>query len=499
MEVGTDKIAEACRYACMTLNFPLVLMFANDERQLTGNFVIYYVFSDRSNGLFLIYKTQVPEKNPVYPSVATEIHSAAAYEREIFDMFGLKAQGHPDMKSLVFHGNWPEGLHPLRKDFDRRFKPPFVKRDIAFTRVQGEGTYEIPVGPVHAGIIEPGHFRFSVAGEPIINLEAQLSFVHKGIEKLSEGVSIEKCFYISERISGDETYSNSLAFCQALEHLSGRDVPLRAKLLRVVFSELERLANHLNDIGFIMMDTGFSFGGASGARLREIVMQWHERLTGSRFLRGMNTIGGVTRGIEDNTRGELLAALEALLLDFNEVVGISEGSSSLLNRLYGTGKLDRTIAVDHGAVGVAGRAVGIAHDARREFPYAAYDALDFDPVLEEAGDVRARWTVRIREVRSSLSILRQALEALPMSGDLCSSGTVSLRPDGLGIGVTEGWRGAIVYLVVTDSEGNVTRVDVRDPSFLSWTVVEYAVKGNVVPDFPLINKSFNLSYTGYDV
>ena len=330
-------------------------------------------------------------------------------------------------------------------------------------------------------------------------LEPKLGYTHKGIEKLFEVLPMGDKVRLSERVSGDTSFTHSLAFCQAIENLAGIEIPRRADYLRVVFSELERLANHLNDIGFIMLDAGYNFGGSNGARLRETIMQWNERLTGNRFLRGVNTIGGVTHDIPRHKSDGLLRALKEMHRDFNEVIEIARSSSSLHNRLAGTGKLDRQIALDHGIIGVAGRAIDIAHDARLEYPYAAYDRLKFDLALEKEGDVQARWSVRIKEVHSSVAIIEQALQDMPSDGELRSGPEMTLRSDSCGIGIAEGWRGDIVYFVVTDSAGEVTRVDVRDPSFINWTVLGHAGKGNVVPDFPLINKSFNLSYSGNDL
>jgi Ni,Fe-hydrogenase III large subunit len=291
-----------------------------------------------------------------------------------------------------------------------------------------------------------------------------------------------------------------LAFCQAIENLAETKVSARAKYLRVIFSELERLANHFNDIGFIMLDTGFSFGGSNGGRLREMIMQLNESLTGSRFLRGVNVIGGVTKDISAEAGKQLQEKLLKIKKDFAEVIEISDDSNTLLNRLQSTGRLDRQLALDHGVVGVAGRALGIAHDARIEYPHAAYPELNFGIALEKEGDVFARLHVRIKEVFVSFEILKQALEKLAEApGELVNPKTAILRKNSFALGISEGWRGEIVYFVVTDSDGQITRVDVRDPSFINWTVVGHAGKGNIVPDFPLINKSFNLSYSGNDL
>ena len=330
-------------------------------------------------------------------------------------------------------------------------------------------------------------------------LEPKLGYVHKGTEKLFEVLPLTDKVRLAERVSGDTSFTHSLAYCQAIENLSNLEVSERAKYLRVIFSELERLANHFNDIGFIMLDTGYSFGGSNGTRLREMIMQWHERLTGSRYLRGVNTIGGVTKNISADMAQELLKDLQKIQKDFTEVIEVAEESSSLLNRLEGAGQLDRDIALDHGVIGVAGRAVGITCDARIDYPYAAYDKIKFNISLEKNGDVRSRFYVRIKEVYSSISIIEQALGCLSAEGKLVADSKIELRKNSCAVGVAEGWRGDIVYFVMTDKEGNIARVDVRDPSFINWTVLGYAGQGNVVPDFPLINKSFNLSYSGNDL
>jgi Ni,Fe-hydrogenase III large subunit len=358
--------------------------------------------------------------------------------------------------------------------------------------------YEIPVGPVHAGIIEPGHFRFSVAGEEIILLESKLGYKHKGIEKLFEILPLAEKLKLSERISGDMSFTHSLAFCQTVEKLADISVSERAQYLRVIYSELERLANHFNDFGFIMSDTGYSFGGSHGCRLREMIMQWNERLTGSRFLRGVNALGGVTQDISPEIKVKLISDLKKIKDDFAEVVAIAQNSSSVYNRLKGTGKLDRQIAEDHGAIGVAGRAVGIAADARIDFPYAAYAKLNFEMALETEGDVKARLDVRIKEIYSSIAIILEALERIP-DGNIFLEKVIELKKNSYAVSLAEGWRGEIVYFMATDTEGKINRVEVRDPSIPNWKVLGHAGKGNVVPDFPLINKSFNLSYSGNDL
>lgn len=494
-ELKPENLAQVCENLYFQHRLPLKIITAFDERKSTGFFKIMYVFGVPGENAFLSPFINVKEG---FPSLTLLIHEASIYERKIMTFFGLRPIGHPDARTLILHENWPAGVYPLRKDFDWNDRPATAKTPFYFRKVEGEGIYEIPVGPVHAGIIEPGHFRFSVAGEEILLLEPRLGYSHKGSEKLFEVLPLTDKVKLSERISGDSSFNHSLAFCQALEKLAGLSVSEKSQYLRVVFAELERLANHFGDIGAIMTDTGFNFGGANGARLREIVMQTNERLSGSRFLRGVNTVGGVTKDLSAENISVLEKILEALAKDFAEVLEVAENSSSLLNRLEGTGTLTRQIAVDHGVTGVPARALGFDADARRDFPYAAYDKIKFAVALEKSSDVRARFNVRVKEVWAAIEILRQAIQNLPKDGTL----SVALKPfekNSCAIGMVEGWRGDIVYLVATDANGNIDRVDVRDPSFLNWTALGHAGKGNIVPDFPLINKSFNLSYSGNDL
>lgn len=476
----------------------LKTMFAADLTEEKKGFRIYYVFGLPQENTFIVPYISLPDTTQ-FPSLTKYIHEVASYERKIHSLMGLTPVGHPDLRPFILHENWPTSVFPLRKNTSISKRPPIANGAYAFHTVHGEGIYEIPVGPVHAGIIEPGHFRFSVAGEEIMLLEPKLGYKHRGVEKLFETLPLAETVRLAERVSGDTSFSHSLAYCQAIETLAGVTVSKRTALLRVIFSELERLANHINDIGFIMLDTGYSFGGSSGQRLRETVMQWNERLTGSRYLRGVNIIGGATKDISTDTQTALITFLSSLENDFREVLAVSSESSSLYNRLEGTGTLDKTVARDHGVIGVAGRALGLPHDARKDYPYAAYDTLPFPISLQTSGDVRARFGVRVKEVYTSLTLLRGALSKLKHIHNAITQTIGSLKKNSIGIGVTEGWRGDIIYTVFTDANGNITRVDVRDPSFLIWSAVGHAGKGNVVPDFPLINKSFNLSYSGHDL
>lgn len=496
-EADADEIIDIAVKLYHGHKLPLKIITALDERIEKGCFTIAYVFGI-PNEKYSIVPTLSLRDTVRYPSLVPKIYEAMLYERKIFSFFGLVPDGHPNIERILLHANWPRDVYPLRKDFLHTHRPPFAQEKKSFQKVEGEGIYEISVGPIHAGIIEPGHFRFNVAGEEIVQLNALLGYTHKGAEKLFEVLPLRQKIRLSERVSGDTSFTHSWAFCRALESLGEARVCSREEYLRIIFSELERIANHLNDVGFIMQDTAYNFGGSQCARLREQVMRMCELLSGSRHLRGVNTPGGVNIDINDNMQNTLSEFIDALHKDFSEVMEISENSSSMINRLEGSGKLDAQIASDHGAVGIVARACGIAHDSRKEFPYSCYSEMKFDVAQEHSGDVYARFYVRVKEIFSSLDIIRQSLNVLPQSENKPKA-NISFKKNFFGIGIAEGWRGDIVYFVATDSAGEISRVDVRDPSFLNWSVVPYAVQDNVVPDFPLINKSFNLSYSGNDM
>jgi Ni,Fe-hydrogenase III large subunit/Ni,Fe-hydrogenase III component G len=499
-EVDVARIASLCNELGHMHHLPLKTIAAIDDTGEDGSFKVFYIFGVPKENYFLAPYITLKDTLE-FPSIASSIHAASVFERKIYSLFGLMPAGHPNLRPMILHENWPVGLYPLRKNFDIKTRPEWATGNYPFSTVEGEGIYEIPVGPVHAGIIEPGHFRFSVAGEEIMFLDPKLGYVHKGIEKLFETLPLDGALKLSERVSGDSSFSHSMAFCQAIEMLAGTRTSPAEEFLRIIFAELERLANHCNDIGFILNDTGFNFGGANGPRLREQIMQLNEQLTENRFLRNVNRFGGVTKDITPVLQENLRTRLGELRKDFTEVIAIACSSDSVLNRLKGTGILDARIAEDHGVVGVAARANGIETDARIDHPYASYEKITFEPATETSGDVYARFMIRVKEVSSSITLIEQAISMLsgrttPISTE---PGNLLLHPDSYAVGATEGWRGEIVYFVATDSQGNIKRVDVRDPSFLNWTVVPHAVKGNIVPDFPLINKSFNLSYSGNDV
>jgi Ni,Fe-hydrogenase III large subunit/Ni,Fe-hydrogenase III component G len=478
-------------------NAELILMVANDRRTNKGVFEIHYLFAQTRENWFLHATKELTPERPTITSMATFYYPASRFEREINDLFGIKAVRHPDTRPLVRHAFWPEDYFPLLKDS----VPPAEFKDdgtpFPFQQVGGEGVYEIPVGPVHAGIIEPGHFRFSVVGETVIDLKIRLYFTHKGTEKLFEGRLPAEGVELAERISGDTTIGHSLAYCQALEALAGTQAPARARYLRVILLEMERLYNHIADFGMLANDTGFAVAHAHCFRLRERLLRLNKQLTGNRLLRSGIVPGGVGHDLPPGL--DLPAELDAILKDFNEVVEICLHNTILMDRLEGAGMLTKQTATDHGVLGYVARASGIDIDVRRDHPFAAYSELQYPwkvPVYT-SGDVYARTMMRVEEARESVNLIRQAFHHLP-EGPL-SVPLGSLPAFEPAFGMVEGWRGQIVHWVMADDRGRMYRVKVKDPSFVNWPALSYALLKNIVPDFPLCNKSFNQSYSGNDL
>lgn len=497
----------------------LVTVFAEDRVAVEGVFYNYYVFESPGQPCYLILRAPIPAADSHVPSHATDSHvpsSAAALpavnphfpslaavlpavnwqEREIQDWFGLEAVGHPNPRRVALHDNWPD-VHPLRKDFPlHQVLPPFEGERHVYRPTLGEGVFQIPVGPVHAGIIEPGHFNFALAGEPILYLQLRMFYTHKGTEKLFEHLPIHRAVFLAESISGDSAFSHGTAFCQAIERAAEIETPLRAHVMRTVLLELERVYNHIADIGAIATDVGFVVANAHAGRLREMVVRLNEALTGSRLLRGMVCVGGVRRDWSPAQCNLLREAAVAVEREFQDLVALVKSSDGTRDRLQRTGILRPETAKILGIVGVGGRASGVDLDVRRDHPYAAYSRYSFRVPVYEAGDVWHRMQVRIDEARESFAILRAAANDLP-EGPYCAPP----RPIPAGrcaLSAVEGWRGEILHWVRTAPGNRLERCKIKDPSVNNWPALVEAVHGNIIADFPVINKSFNLSYSGTD-
>ncbi len=428
------------------------------------------------------------------PTLASVSFSASRFERELADLFGVTLLGHPQPRRLVLHQHWPANWHPMRSE--TVFPPKMVKEagSYPFVPVEGAGVFEIPVGPVHAGLIEPGHFRFWVLGETILRMKARLWFVHKGIERLLEGKDIASGLRISERISGDTAVGHSLAFSQAVEECRGIQVSARAQALRAILLEMERLYNHVADIGALCNDVGYGLAQAKALSLREKLLSLNREITGHRLLRGGIFPGG-TKVVRLPTQKEL----EDIENQFEDLVKQSSGNTLVMERFNGTAILESSHARELGVVGIAAKASGISFDARVAHPFIELGE-NFKVMVHGRGDVLARFNVRVDEFRNSLLVLGEIVKSqsnLDEVDQAPGNDKKSLKAGG--VGIVEGWRGTIVHRVELAPNGTLSRVKIVDPSFLNWPALPVALANTIVPDFPLANKSFNLSYAGNDL
>jgi Ni,Fe-hydrogenase III large subunit/Ni,Fe-hydrogenase III component G len=496
-EVPTEKFAEAAK--AMKDEYALLAAeWATDETLFGRGYGIFACY--RWGSEYLIVKSGVPADDPAFPSLTKVFLPAYRFERQMQSLMGVRPVNHPDQRPWIKFEDWPEDAWPLRKSFDASQPLPRVAGEYPWIRAEGEGVYEIPVGPVHAGIIEPGHFRFQAVGEEVINLEERLGYVHKGIEKRFETFSWEEGVRLAGRVSGDTTVAHSIGYCMALESMTGCLPPERAHWLRAIFLERERIANHLGDIGAICNDAAFAFMFYQMMRLKEMVLCTNMKLFGHRFIMDKVMPGGVAADIDEKGKQEMLAELDYLRKEFDKLVVIYNESPSLEDRVRDTGILKPKKARELCVVGIVARASGLNLDCRVRFPFPPYDRLDrleLDVPVRITGDVHGRVKVRIDEVRESIRIIRKMIEELPV-GDLISPLT---PPSGeaAGFSAIEGWRGEIIYWLQSGPKGEVNRCMVRDPSSVNWLGLEQAIPGNIVPDFPLCNKSFNQSYSGHDL
>ncbi|MHB1126362.1 MAG: hydrogenase large subunit [Bacillota bacterium] len=496
LKVDKDELVPLAGKLCREQGFQLIQLVGNDEREINGCFGLYYVFAHDQDRFVAVLQVLVEKDDPAFYSLTPTVPAAHWYEREIRDLFGLEPVGHPQIRRLVTHHDWPKGLFPMRRDFSLKSEVPRTDGKLTFSRVEGEGVIEIPVGPIHAGIIEPGHFRFSAVGENVINLEAKFFYTNRGMEKLGEGKPPRQGLLLAERICGACSFAHSTAYCLAVEKLSGTTVPGRSDFIRTVGLEMERLYNHIGDVGNICAGLGFAFGTMNGARIKEKMQRLNEQVFGSRFLRGINAPGGVRRDVGSESRDLILSTLDWVEREFRELTEIILTTDSFLDRVHGTGILHQQIASDLHAVGPAARSAGVDRDARRDYPHVAYSQMDFQVPVYQEGDVLARIKVRIDETFQSIQIIRQALGMMP-PGDLLTP-LGALPTFSYAVGITESPRGENVHFVMAGQEGTIFRHMVRSASYCNWPVVPSTVPGNIVPDFPLINKSFELCYSCLD-
>lgn len=438
--------------------------------------------------------------DPVVPSLAAQSFPAGRFEREMHDLYGIIPLDHPLPRRLVRHDHWPRGWYPMRHDAG---PPPEFSSDdqpFPFLTVEGPGVYEIPVGPIHAGLIEPGHFRFSVVGETILKLKARLWYVHRGVERLFAGRSIAGGIPLAERVSGDTAVGHTLAYCRAVEDALGIEVPQPAVRARAALLEMERLYNHIADLGALCNDVGHGILHSHALRIREGLLRLNAEVTGHRLLRGGVVVGGSSlRGLPP------LEQVTAVATDVAELIDLALGNTLVNERFTDTAVLSLAQARDLGTLGYVARASGLDVDARRDHPtgvlagLAPTDADVLSVPTQSGGDVRARFQQRAAEINASVALLRlliPTLEATNVAAPIPSSPQPDRRS---GVGIVEGWRGTIVHRLELNPGRTVSRNKIVDPSFLNWPALPVSLTDTVVPDFPLANKSFNLSYAGNDL
>jgi Ni,Fe-hydrogenase III large subunit/Ni,Fe-hydrogenase III component G len=431
-----------------------------------------------------------------YPGIEHSFPSAGRMQRAIADLDGLRATD-ADARPWLRHAAWPESFHPLDRADPLPSSAAPALEDYAFVRVGGDGVHEIPVGPVHAGIIEPGHFRFSVVGEKVLRLEERLGYVHKGIERRFTEMALLDGHRLAARVSGDSAVAFSWAYCQALEGMADTPLPARALWLRALALELERLANHLGDIGALGNDAGFAFGLAQFSRLKEQLLRAIEQALGQRYLMDFVVPGGTRLDLSSAGADLLLESSRSIRAEMETLHKIYGEHAGLRDRFVGAGIVTPALAARMGLCGFAGRASGQAFDLRCDLPCEPYRELEPRKSLRTGGDVAARVEVRFDEAAECGRLMERILSGLPGGAHAVE---IPIPGEGaFGVGMIEGWRGPVVLAIHAGAGGTIERCHPHDPSWQNWPVIEHAVIDNIVPDFPLINKSFNLSYSGHDL
>ena len=489
---------------CLTMRpHPIWLTHVvNDERQLGRGFCVYLVlhFPGKDFSLTLVAKGIKDE----FPTLALIFPALNWSEREAQDLFGLQAVGHPDPRSLVLHPGWPKGFHPLRKDYKTgKESKDFKRAALVFPEMRGDGVFHVPVGPIHAGIIEPGHFRFYAIGEPVLHLEAQLFYTHKGIEKLVEGRSIEDGLRIIERVCGVCTVSHALAYCEAGEKLANMEISRSVLLWRTILAELERVYNHVGDIGNMCAGVGFALGNANGSQCKEELQRLNLEFFGHRFLRGMVVLGGVKSIPGPKESQSILSRLQELSSDFEKWIPLLIRHDGFRQRAVTTGVLKPESVVDLGVTGPAARASGLPYDWRELHAHLLYPELKVKAMIEHKGDCWSRLMVRVKETRESFRFLHTLLSEGMKKSEQGLENPKSFSEHRLQAwlpawGCVESPRGTDVIWLMLDDLNKIYRCRVRSASYANWPAVPLTVPGNIVPDFPLINKSFELCYSCCD-
>lgn len=473
----------------------LLTLWGSDERFRNEGFRLHLVFIFWKQGT-LYLRCDLPEENPSYPDLSPYFPVAKRLQRAMFDLWGIKALDCEDQRPWLRHSAWPETVFPLRDEIKLTDNFPRENDVYPFVRVHGEGVHEIPVGPVHAGIIEPGHFRFQVVGERILRLEERLGYTHKGIAKHFQHLSFSKGAGLAGRISGDNTVAYAWAYCMAVEHAHQASIPSRAQWLRALLLERERIMNHLGDLGALGNDAGLSFGLAQFSILKEKMLRLNEQLFGHRYLMDCIIPGGVKIDVSAAGIKSISQEIKQLQKEVANLKHCYAEHEGMHDRFRTTGIISTQLAKQLGLLGLAARASGINIDWRERFLYSPYDKVGMKPCVEKQGDVAARVSVRFQELDESFRMIEMLLNTLPEGG--VHALLTKITDIRVGFGCVEGWRGPVFFAICNEDSEHIRWAHAHDPSWQNWPALEHAVLGNIVPDFPLINKSFNLSYSGQD-
>ena len=443
----------------------------------------------RTDGL-LVAACDAPE---TYPALTTRCEPFHMFEREIAEQYGIRPEGHPWLKMVRYHANCRGVDDVFGNDYSEEIPGRYN-----YYSVEGNEIHEVAVGPVHAGVIEPGHFRFNCIGERVLNLEIQLGYQHRGAEDLLVKADSKRIPFIAENIAGDTSVGHSLCHAQAMEALSGTQIDEGAKIIRIIGFELERIANHVGDLGALSGDVAFLPPANYCGRMRGDFLNMSLLLCGNRFGKGLVRPGGVRFPMNDDNRRELTARISELKPQVKHTIDLLFSTSSVRSRFEGCGIVSRSDAEKMGLVGPAGRACGMPYDVRRCFATEQYDRLDIPENAEPTGDVYARAKVRADEVMQSIEIIESLLQN-PVATDVIDVAEMALAPDSLVVTLNEAWRGELSHCILTDADGGILRYKVKDPSFHNWNGLSMSLRNTGISDFPLNNKSYNLSYCGFDL
>jgi Ni,Fe-hydrogenase III large subunit len=464
-----------------------------------GKIVHFFAFTQKDHlRLLAVLRTgsllvATCDAQETYPSLTARCEPFHLFEREIAEQFGIRPNGHPWLKMVRYHANYRGVADVFGNDYTED-----IPGQYDYYTVTGDEIHEVAVGPVHAGVIEPGHFRFNCIGERVLNLEIQLGYQHRGVEPLLCQAAFNQLPFIVESNAGDTAVGNSLCMAQAIEALSGIRVDAGAKIIRTIGLELERIANHVGDLGALSNDVAFLPPANYCGRMRGDFLNMSLFICGNRFGKGLVRPGGVRFPLTDEDRKTLIQRIGELKPQAQHVIDLLFSTSSVRSRFEGSGKVSRSDAEKLGLVGPAGRACGIPYDARRCFPTEYYTQLDIPENAEPYGDVYARAKVRADEVMQSIGIIESLLQN-PVETRCVDAEDFSLAPDSVVVTVNEAWRGELSHCILTDETGKILRYKIKDPSFHNWNGLSMALRNTGISDFPLNNKSFNLSYCGFDL